>query len=84
MYLASTVALLWMWSRPDFNQTLLPLLLSLLLSLCYSPLFLYLLSFSFSPTPSLLLLTRLGVGLVTGFLSLLLFHGMSNGKTKVQ
>jgi hypothetical protein len=84
VYLASTVALLWMWSRPDFNQTLLPLLLSLLLSLCYSPLFLYLLSFSISPTPSLLLFTRLGVGLVTGFLSLLLFHAMSNGKSKVQ
>ena len=78
------VALLWMWSRPDLNQTLLPLLLSLLLSLCYCPLLLYLLSISLAPENWVLLATRLLVGVVTGALTLLLFQAMSSGKSKVQ
>lgn len=80
IYLTATVALLWLWSRADLNQALLPLLLCLLLSLCYSPLLLYLLSTYLSPDMWLLLAVRLSVGLVTGSITLLLFGAMNNGK----
>jgi hypothetical protein len=83
VYLAATVALLWLWSRPDLNQTLLPLLLGLLLSLWYTPLLLYLLTTSLDPALWVLRATRLGVGLVGGVITLLLFGAMSNGKSKL-
>ena len=80
IYLTATVTLLWLWSRADLNQALLPLLLCLLLSLCYSPLLLYLFSTYLSPDMWLLLAIRSGVGLVTGGITLLLFGAMNNGK----
>lgn len=84
IYLTATVTLLWLWSRADLNQALLPLLLCLLLSLCYTPLLLYLLTTYLGPDVWVLLCVRLCVGLVTGSVTLLLFGTMNNGKSKTE
>ena len=82
LYLASSVALLWLWSRGDLNQALLPLLTSLLLSLCYSPLLLYLITTYLHAGVWAVLVVRLCVGLAAGSMTLLLFGAMNKLKTQ--
>ena len=76
-------ALLWLWSRHDLSQSLLPVVAAMLLFLCYRPVILYILRVLLVLNPWLVLAVNMLMALVAGIVALQMYIGMTQ-KTEYQ
>ena len=78
VFLLSTCALLWLWSRNDLSRSLLPVVAAMLLLLCYRPLLLHILQTLLVLNPWAVLVVNGVLALAAGLVALQMYLGMTS------